>query len=123
MLRGAMPEEAMAGEEGATGLRRLLPRQFTDWRGKYRIEGDSDEHWRVCRVVDMSTAGTGLELLDATPEEVEGRRIILAVQLRGDVRYSMPTGTDGLRVGIQFVDLTEAERDYLESLADLHAGW
>ena len=120
-----MPGEAIAGEEGTTELRRLLPRQFTDWRGKYRIEGDSTEHWRVCRVVDMSTAGTGLELLDATPEEVEGRRIILAVQLRGDVRYEpAPTETDGLRVGIQFVDLTEAEhRDYLESLADLHAGW
>ncbi len=44
-------------------LRRLLPRHFTDWRGRYLIEGDPCERWRDCRIVDMSSAGAGLELL------------------------------------------------------------
>ena len=27
-------------------LRRLLPRQFTDWHGRYMIENDPEERWR-----------------------------------------------------------------------------
>jgi hypothetical protein len=104
-------------------LRRLLPRQFADWHGKYMIEGDPEERWRECRVVDMSSAGAGIELLDVSPEETKGRRIALAVHLSGEVRHAKPGREDSLRVGIQFVDLTEAERTYLESLAHLRALW
>jgi hypothetical protein len=103
--------------------RRLLPRQFTDWRGRYMIEDDPEGRWRMCRVVDVSSAGAGLELFDATPEETCGRRILLAVQLQGEVRNAEALTSDSLRVGIQFVDLTPAERKYLESLADLQAVW
>ncbi len=51
-------------------LRRLLPRQFTDWNGRYRIEGDPDGVWRPCRVVDVSTLGAGLELYGTSPDEI-----------------------------------------------------
>lgn len=104
-------------------IRRLLPRQFTDWRGKYMIEGDLLERWRDCRVIDVSSAGAGLELLDTSPEETMGHRIILAVHLRGDIRNSRSGRNDTVRAGIQFVDLTEAERIYLDSLGELQACW
>lgn len=103
-------------------LRRLLPRQFADWRGWYMIEGDPTQRWRECRVVDISTAGAGLELRDATPGETEGRRIILAVQLTAEVRYTRED--DGsLRVGTQFVDLSDAERAYIASLVESGKRW
>ena len=103
--------------------RRLLPRQFTDWRGRYVIEGDPERRWRDCRIVDISSAGAGLELLDATPEETNGQRILLAVQLKGEVRHVEEGRSDELRVGMQFVELTEEERVYLASLAALDARW
>ncbi len=104
-------------------LRRLLPRHFTDWQGKYMIEDDPDELWRDCRVVDMSSAGAGLELLGVRPEELPGHKIILAVQLRGEVRNFRPGRNEGMRVGIQFSDLTPEEREYLDSLMELKAAW
>ncbi len=104
-------------------LRRLLPRQFTDWQGKYLIEDDPEELWRDCRVVDMSSAGAGLELLGAKPEEFPGHHIVLAVQFRGEVRNFRPAKNDTMRVGIQFSNLTSQEREYLDSLVELRAAW
>jgi hypothetical protein len=104
-------------------IRRRLPRQFTDWRGRYLVEGDCDERWRGCRVIDISTAGAGLELLETSTEEISGRRILLAVLLRGELRNVGPGKNDGLRVGIQFTDLTKPERTYLDSLTEIHALW
>jgi hypothetical protein len=104
-------------------LRRLLPRQFTDWRGKYLFEDESEQHWRDCRVLDVSSAGAGLELLETAPGELVGTRILLAVHLRGELRNSEPTKSDHTRAGIQFVDLTVEERFYLDSLAELQAAW
>ena len=71
----------------------------------------------------MSSAGAGLELLDATAEEAFGQRIVLAVHLRGDIRNSRTGENGGVRAGIQFLDLTEAERTYLDALGQLHAVW
>jgi hypothetical protein len=87
------------------------------------IEGDPEQRWRDCRVVDVSSAGAGVELRDATEEETTGRRIILAVSIRADVRHSGPTTGDGARVGVQFVDLSEGERAYIESLEKVGASW
>jgi len=109
---GVMPER-----------RRLLPRQFCDWQGRYMSEDSLDQSWRDCRIVDVSTTGAGVELLDATEEESTGCRIILAVHIAGVVRYSESITADRRRVGIQFVNLTDAERIYIESLETLGAAW
>jgi hypothetical protein len=101
--------------------RRIVPRQRTDWHGKYMIEGDPDERWRECRVIDVSTAGAGLELLETTPDETRDRRIVVAVQLRGSVRNSAAQGEDGLRAGVQFVELSEPDQSFLSSAAELQA--
>lgn len=108
---------------GAMERRRLLPRQFTDWRGRYLIEGDPDERWRDCRIVDMSSAGAGLEFLEASPEETAGRNIIIALQFRGEVRHALPSRNEGIRSGVRFVDLTDEHRIYLQSLTELQAVW
>ncbi|HXQ59327.1 MAG TPA: PilZ domain-containing protein [Acidimicrobiales bacterium] len=104
-------------------LKRLLPRNFIDWRGQYMIEDDPEASWRECRVIDVSTFGAGLELVDATPDETAGRSIVLADNLRGEVRHAIPAKSNGVRVGIEFVDLTEAEQTYLTSLVQLQAAW
>jgi hypothetical protein len=66
--------------------------------------------------VDISPAGAGLELLDATPEETRGRRIVLAVEIKADVRYAQETADEGVRAGIQFVELTDTEWACITSL-------
>jgi len=104
-------------------IRRRLPRQFTDWRGRYLVEDGPDEQWRGCRVIDISTAGAGLELLETSADEVAGHNILLAVLLRGELRNLGPGKNNGLRVGIQFTDLTEPERTYLDSLSEVRALW
>ena len=71
-------------------IRRLLPRQFTDWRGKYMFEDDPVDQWRDCRVLDVSSAGAGLQLLETDEEAIVGDRILLAVHLRGVLRNSGP---------------------------------
>jgi hypothetical protein len=104
-------------------LRRILPRQFADWRGKYLFEDEPGQPWRNCRVLDVSSAGAGLELQELSPGELVGTRILLAVHLRGDLRNAQPTSSGQLRAGIQFVNLTSGEREYLDSLAELQATW
>jgi hypothetical protein len=104
-------------------LRRILPRQSTDWRGMALIEGDPDARWRDCRVIDVSSAGAGLELLQTTPQEAEGQNLILAVHLRAAVKNTGPIRGPILRVGTQFVDLSASETAYLASLAKVDAHW
>jgi hypothetical protein len=104
-------------------IRRLLPRQFTDWRGKYMFEADPDHQWRDRRVLDVSSAGTGLELAETSEDKIMGNQIIVAIHLRGELRNTGPARNNGLRAGIQFVDLTNEERAYIESLAELQIAW
>ena len=104
-------------------LRRILPRQFADWRGKYLFEDEPHQRWRDCRVLDVSSAGAGLELQGLVADEAVGSRILLAVHLRGELRNSEPTSSGRLRAGVQFINLTADEREYLDSLAELQATW
>jgi hypothetical protein len=104
-------------------IRRLMPRQFTDWRGKFMFENDPEHRWRDCRVLDVSSAGAGLELAGTREDQIVGGRLLLAVHLRGELR-NVGLGRDNrLRAGIEFVDLTDGERAYLDSLAELQVAW
>ena len=104
-------------------LKRIIPRQPTDWFGTYRIDGDPEQRWRWCRVLDVSTQGAGLELFDTTPEAAGEGRIIVSVQLRGAVRDAVALPNKLVRVGMEFTDLTGAAASYVESLHDLGARW
>jgi len=103
-------------------LRRSLPRQFAVWGARYSIDGGHEEAWRDCQVLDISSAGAGLELVQAPPELHEGSRLLVTVYLCGEIRHLGPTGA-GLRVGIQFVDLSESQQSHLASLRDLGVNW
>jgi hypothetical protein len=104
-------------------MRRLLPRQLADWRGTYLIDGEKDERWRDCRVIDISSIGAGLELFGTTADEVASRELVVAVYWRTAVKNCRTGNADGLRVGTQFLDLTERERTYVDSLTELGAKW
>jgi len=104
-------------------LKRFLPRQFANWPGTYMIEGGTDSRWADCRVIDISSAGAGLELHDAGDDATAGGHILVAVHLRGEIRNSRPDRDRGTRVGIQFADLVAAEGAYLASLTQLDALW
>ncbi len=111
------------GRGKMTELRRLLPRQFADWRGRYAFEGDSEESWHDCRVIDISPSGAGLELFDVPEDEVAGNHILLAIHLRGELRNAGPASEGSLRAGVKFVGLSQAQIDYMDSLAALGAKW
>ncbi len=104
-------------------IRRLLPRQFADWQAKCMFGDDPEKRWHNCRVVDVSSAGAGLELPDTEPGEVLGSSVVVVIQLRGELRNSRVGRDQGVRMGIQFVNLSESERSYLDSLEELHAVW
>lgn len=103
-------------------LRRLVPRQFTDWPGRYILEGAPSDSWRDCRVTDVSLAGAGLVLSGTSVEEAKDRGLILAVELQAVVRH-VSEGRAGLRAGIQFANLSAAEKEYLRELRQLGARW
>jgi hypothetical protein len=104
-------------------LRRSLPRQFANWGGTYVIESESEMPWRDCRVIDISSIGAGFELADAPLQAAEGQRIFVAVYLRGEIRNSLPTREGRLRVGTQFIDITDEDRANLRSLTTLDVRW
>ncbi len=104
-------------------LRRFLPRQFADWEGTYLVEGDPEMRWRDCRVVDISSAGAGVELIDPPSDVAEGNRIFISVHLQAEIRHAADLRGDRLRVGAQFVELSEAERAYMAELNQLQARW
>ncbi|MGH9018008.1 MAG: PilZ domain-containing protein, partial [Acidimicrobiales bacterium] len=104
-------------------LRRLLPRQRADWKGRFLVESDPERHWHDCRIIDISSAGAGLELIGTAPEETDGQYILLTINLRARVRNARPWKGGRLRVGTEFIDLSEEESTYLASLRDLQAHW
>jgi len=104
-----------------TELRRLPPRQFADRSAKYVFEDGPGESWQDCTVIDISSAGPALGLLDADLEEAVGRHILTAIHLRGELRSAAPGRHDGVWAGVQFLGLTRAEHDDLDSLAVLGA--
>ena|SRR5271170_6915872 len=71
-------------------IRRLVPGQSTDWHGKFKFEEGPEQRWRDCRVVDVSSAGAGLEVLRTTRVEIAGTRILLAVHLCAELCYTAP---------------------------------
>jgi PilZ domain len=108
-----------------TQIRRLLPRQIVDWSGSFAIEGSGDaQHiWRGCRVIDISAGGAGVEICNPDPDIEVGETLVLALRLRGEIRDTRARYEDRLRVGIQFIDMSERERSYLDSLINLQARW
>jgi hypothetical protein len=97
-------------------------RQRPHWRGQYLLADEAWLGWFDCRVLDVSRMGAGLELYGPSPASDDWDLIVrlqpsgeaFVLQLRGHVRYETPCEPGGLRVGIEFVDMTPVERHVLE---------
>jgi PilZ domain len=117
--------------------RRRTPRVVTPgWPGRYVIEDEPDSEWGDCRVLDLSVAGVGLELLSAhavAPDRLVGHRLVVhlrspagdsvALRLVGEVRNVSPGPEGGVRAGLEFVGLSDVETQILKILELLRVVW
>lgn len=103
-------------------MKRLHPRQYTDWRGRFAFKDEPDE-WRPCRIVDISSAGAGIHLEEVTAEEVEDREIVIRLELQGQVRHASDVAEGSAKAGLEFTELSEQMRVYLASFSSLQIHW
>lgn len=110
--------------------RRLLPREQDNRTGKYRIEDVVQHRWRPFRLIDISLAGAGLELMETAPEVLKGKTITLKFENAADVRLltgeicQIRERVDGrVTVGLRFLELTEATLKHLAWLKESSIRW
>jgi hypothetical protein len=109
--------------------RRRVPRHVAGWTGSCHIEGEpAGKHWE-CRVLDISELGLAILLQHPEGTTLVGRRMSVEsptastsvnLRLEGDVRNAVPVGDDGVRLGLEFVGLTELERTVVRALGILN---
>jgi hypothetical protein len=99
--------------------RRRLYRQPAGWTASYQLAGETDAGWRDCRVVDISMFGLGITFDHPDPSALSGRLIsvnlpgggsCVNVRLEGEIKNATLTMSRDLRVGIEFVRLSETEQ-------------
>ena len=104
--------------------RRRAARQSAVWMGSCHVEGDPTDLWRVCGVFDISAHGVGMDLRYPDPSRLVGRRMSVRLPvgssmdmtLMGAVRNAKP-GPDGIvRAGLEYIDLSDAERAIVDLL-------
>lgn len=84
-------------------------------------------------MMDISVIGVGLELFGAVPEDLIGHQLAVevhtpigasvSIRLVGEVRNTGPGPEGGTRVGLEFVDLSETERQMLHVMELLQVVW
>jgi hypothetical protein len=102
--------------------RRRAERQPAVWIGSCRVEGETAEPWRECGVFDFSKFGLGMDLRH--PSDLVGSRVSvrlpvgasIEVIVSGEVRNAKPGPEGVVRVGIEFVGLSETERSMVDLL-------
>lgn len=101
-------------------LRRAAPRQPADWSATYRLDNAVSESWRTCQILDISPMGAGLELFQVVPDELLEGNITVSFELRGEGRNVIRSeDRTTARFGIEFPELTEAARQYLNKTSGL----
>jgi hypothetical protein len=99
--------------------RRRAHRQPAGWAGSYRLAGDPVGAWRACQVVDISMLGIGIMFDHSNPSELSGRPIsvnlpgdggCVNIRLEGEVKNATAMMNQGIRVGIEFMGLSETEK-------------
>jgi PilZ domain len=99
--------------------RRRLHRQPAGWAASYQLAGDSAGGWRDCRVVDISMLGIGITFGHPNPAELTGRLIsvnlpgdgnCVNVRLEGEIKNTAVTMGRDIRIGIEFIRLSETEQ-------------
>jgi hypothetical protein len=104
--------------------RRRAERQDAVWMGSCHVEDEASDAWRDCGVFDFSALGAGMDLRHPDSTDLVGRRLSVRLPvgastdiiLTGDVRNAKG-GPDGIvRLGIEFVGLSEIERSVIDLL-------
>jgi hypothetical protein len=114
----------MADQSEEFGPRRRTPRQPADWFGFYKFDDADDEPLRVCRVLDISPLGAGLELFATAPDERLGGLITVTVELHGQTRnVVVDKETQTARLGVEFPIPNEAAKNYLRRLNGVKSRW
>jgi PilZ domain len=99
--------------------RRRLNRRPAGWSASYRLAGEHAAEWRDCRVVDISMLGLGITFDHPDPAELAGRLVsvnlpgdggCVNVRLEGQIKNASPTMSRDIRVGIEFIRLSETEQ-------------
>jgi hypothetical protein len=99
--------------------RRRTDRQQAGWVGSCKLAGEPFAEWSDCRVIDISMLGVGITFDHPEPSDLPGRLISvnlpadagsINVRLEGEIKNAAPTMGGGVRVGIEFVGLSETER-------------
>jgi PilZ domain len=99
--------------------RRRLHRQPAGWVASYQLAGEQDAGWRDCRVVDISMLGLGITFDHPDPSALAGRLVsvnlpghgsCVNVRLEGEIKNASATLSRDIRVGIEFVRLSETEQ-------------
>jgi hypothetical protein len=105
-------------------FRRRVPRQMADWVVHCRIDGDPVDRTRECRVLDISEFGVIL-LRHPQGSELIGRHVSVEtpkhgasvnIRLEGEVRNAVRVAGGSVRLGIEFVGLTELEQTVVKAL-------
>lgn len=109
-------------------FRRRVPRQTAGWIGYCHIEGEPVDQPRECRILDISEFGVGIALKLPPRSKLVGRHVSVEtptfgasvnVRLEGTVRNSVTTDGGSVRLGIEFVGLTEVELSLVKALGVL----
>jgi PilZ domain-containing protein len=117
-----------AGNEINMGFRRRVRRQPADWIGICHIDGEFADEPRACRVLDVSELGMGIALDHPSGSTLIGHHIAVEthaegatviVRLEGAVRNAVPIDDHSVRIGIEFVGLTELEESVVKALGVL----
>jgi hypothetical protein len=113
--------------------RRRVPRQPAGWIAKCCLEGDPEQRWSECVVIDISTIGAGVEVFGRADHRLVGRRLIVevhapsgatfSVRFVGEIRNAGVVPGGGLRLGMQFVGLSKTEHSILDLLEQMEVRW
>ena len=116
-----------------TKTRRRLPRQLADWPGTYHFDNDAEVATDTCRVMDISRMGVGVEVYGDTPVDPIGHRLAadvrgpaggsIGLHMEGRVRNVTLGSSGGVRLGIEFIGLTDIERAIVDSLEQMQIAW
>ena len=99
--------------------RRRAARRLTGWPASYQLAGETGSGWHDCRIVDISVLGLGVTFEHPNPAELEGRLIsvnlpgdgsCVNVRLEGEIRNTIVSMSRDIRVGIEFIRLSETEQ-------------
>ena len=104
---------------------RRAVRQAAGWIGWCEFPDDSSRSQRNCRVVDISQLGLGIVVDSVPSSELVGRSIAVEtpilgmaanIRLEGRVKNTAARQDGSIRIGIEFLGLTDLEQSVVKAL-------